>query len=289
MKIIDLKRLCLFALPVLVFINYTADAQENTKKKFVIFDAIHYKNKPDLTVYGLKNIDLVYENLLTRPDPANVKVNAIDTAKIINRAKMALLNPNVPVCFDIESWWSIRDTAEVTRRYKQTAAVFKKYNTVSTLGFYGIGPLNLNISRWRTNNDYEKAFKGWTYYNNMLTPSRQYVDVLYPSFYIINNLDMATYVKDLEFCMKDARKNNKKVYAYIWPQYYDYLESPYCKKFIDAATWATVLETCYRLCDGVVIWTSTKDANNNPVIWGDAAMMPFWNSTLAFIKKHKLN
>lgn len=198
------------------------------------------------------------------------------------------MNPHIPVSLDIESWWSIRDTAEVTRRYKQTVDIFRGHNTVSPLGFYGIGPLNLNLSRWRNNNNYEKAYKGWMHYNNLLTPSRQFTDILFPSFYIMNNTDMKTCIKDIEFCMEDARKSNKKVYAYIWPQYYDAPQNPYFKKFIDAQTWYILLETCYKLCDGILIWTSNKDENNQLITWGDARMTPFWNTTLAFMKKHHL-
>lgn len=268
--------------------DHHSDTASKEKKSFKIFDAIGYLNRPNLTKEGLTKINLIYEVRLTQKDSMNPRVSIIDTSKVIARAKEALLKPDELICFDIEEWWGIRDTKEVTRRYKEVVDVFRKYNKVSKIGFYGIGPLDLNNSRLLNNNDYEKAFKGWTFKNDLLSPSREYMDVLFPSLYIVNNEDMATWVKDLELSIQDARKSNKSIYAYIWPQYYDAPKSPEYKKFIDPATWTFILENCYRLCDGVVIWSSSTDENKAIVTWGDPKMMPFWEATKAFIKKHNI-
>jgi hypothetical protein len=287
-----MKRLNLIRLILLIFfsiyfiIRTTAQTREN--RGFKVFDAIHYYHKPDLTKFGLRKINLIYEPYLTRKDSTNEKINLIDTAKIIEKAKEALLEPDVPVSLDIESWWSIRDSVEVTKRYTEVVNVFRRYNKVSPIGFYGIGPLSLNTGRWLNNNDYEKALKGWNFYNHLLSPTREFVNVLFPSFYIMNNLDMDTWVKDIKFCVRDARRNNKPVYAYIWPQYYDAKTNPFFKKFIDPKTWTFILETCYRLCDGVVIWTSTIDEHKARINWGDSGMRPFWKATKKFMKKHHI-
>jgi len=83
-----------------------------------------------------------------------------------------------------------------------------------------------------------------------------------------------------------AKQYNKPVYVFICPQYInDALAFP----FIDGAYWKTILETCYQLLDGVILWGGYDLVNQIPpksVPWDEQAA--WWQQTKDFIIKYNL-
>jgi hypothetical protein len=75
-----------------------------------------------------------------------------------------------------------------------------------------------------------------------------HVDVLFPSLYTFYN-DRENWKIYAKGMIKEAKKYNKPIYAFIWPQYHP------GTSFIDGAFWRLQLEELYALgIDGVVIW-----------------------------------
>ena len=60
--------------------------------------------------------------------------------------------------------------------------------------------------------------------------------------------------KTAQITVKEIKKHypNKKIIAYIWPQYYDKKDSPYYKQFIPPHIWKQMLEATYTYCDGSI-------------------------------------
>jgi hypothetical protein len=79
-------------------------------------------------------------------------------------------------------------------------------------------------------------------------------------------------------------KRELPVYAYLWPQYHE--NTPRQWQFLDPDLWKFELETLYPLTDGVVIWTSNKDANHQIISWDER--MPWWQATREFIRSHHI-
>lgn len=296
--------LCLFFLtsvsPVRsnIQINHKKSAMDLVEKKiqikkFVLFDAMNYVDKPaDLTSEGLLPIKVIYENFLTSPNPDDSSKVILDLGKIKTQAYNTLhLNPKY-ICTDVEQWFydASVNSKEMSNRFNKMFKVFRdKINDVK-ISNYGIAPSALCVYRFYDNNqtDNETLINNWRKSNEKRWDSVKNVDFLTPCVYIAEpNID--SWIKDLELTVKEIKKHDsyKKIIVFIWPQYYDKPNSPYFKQFIDPKIWAKMLTAVYAYCDGAIIWSSTTDENKQTVKWNDSRVQTMMDATKQFINFHK--
>ena len=80
-------------------------SQEN-KKEFKVFNALLFKNTPDLSKYGFSKINLIYEDGVIstnyRVDIKDSSRRFVDLAKIISQSNSSKNNNNIPTCLDVE-------------------------------------------------------------------------------------------------------------------------------------------------------------------------------------------
>lgn len=283
-----MKKQAFFLLLLFSFLSQLADGQQ-PGKSFKVFNAMLYKNTPDI-LRGVNKIKVVYELEMLSLDPTdrfNSKKRFINSNKIQSVANKTNAESNPILCLDIESWNLRKEQGgdSSIKKYLDVLNKFKQVNSACKIGYFGVVPFDQDV---------ESFYKGqysktrWTNRNIYLQTIYNHVDIIFPVFYTMTtdrNL-WENFVK-IQMSMIKNRKRNLPIYAFVWPQYFNTGDQNKDYKFIDAATWRYELETIYKYCDGVVIWGSPTDANNNPQYWNDQA--PWWLETQKFISEHHIS
>jgi hypothetical protein len=265
-------------------------------KEFVLFDAlIGYMGKPDdLTAEKISPMALFYSTYLTSPDPANPTKEVLDMAKINSAAEAALQRGVKFVCTDIETWYNDDGMGadSLKNNFIKMFDLFREKIAGVQISNYGIPFTNLNRSRY-DNSGNEKALteeavmQNWKNASQKRFASVSAMDYLCPSVYLaVPNI--VSWAYDLKMTVSEIRRidSSKKIYVYMWPQYYDLADSPYCRKFIDPADWKKMLEHAFKYCDGVVLWGSSFDENGNYNQWSDPKIQAMFSATKEFIAEH---
>ena len=177
-----LRDISVRTLLVIIFLSINSEVQANKKNKdFIIFNAIHYKNTPDLSTQGLHPLNLFYEHFLLTPS-SFFSTRLPHSDSIRKTALKSLVNPAVPVTLDIEVWdFSSSHIDSTIKYYLQTIEWFKKTNSKSRLGFYGVVPANI-IYRWKKIRAEVNGIHNWEQLNARLQPVADHVDLFFPAF-----------------------------------------------------------------------------------------------------------
>lgn len=257
-------------------------------KQFELFDAMPYIDKPDLTSEGLLPIYLMYESTLTNEDPSGRFKVILDSTKVNTQAFVASLFPTVVVSTDIEEWYGNRnvDAATMKAWYQTVFDVFRSKNENVIIGNYGLPVANLNLRRFNRNATEDEIIDEWKRASAKRMYSGGINDYLSPSFYIATP-DTTQWLTDMEISARYLKENfpDKKIYAYIWPQYYDFKNNPYFKTFMTPEIWKAILNGCYKYLDGAIIWSSVYDENHNLIHWQEERVRKIWTVTKEFISE----
>lgn len=270
----------------LIFILSAFFLSALSQKQFELFDAMPYIGKPDLSSECLSPIYLMYESTLTKQDTAGRYKVVLDSTKLEKQAFVASLFPSVVVSTDIEEWYGNRNVDASTMKawYQKVFESFKIKNKNVIVGNYGLPIANLNLRRFNRIATEEEVIDEWKRASAKRMHSGSINDYLSPSFYIATP-DTTQWLIDLEISTKYLREHfpDKKIYAYIWPQYYDFKDSPYFKTFMSPEIWETILNGCYKYLDGAIIWSSVFDENHNYIHWKEKRVQEIWDITKKFI------
>ena len=253
------------------FVTFKLVAQ---KKDFRVYDAMMFVDKPILYDIGLSKINLIYEDSLLSYNP---KFPKIANERILNEKKLkrtfALIEEKYPICLDIESW--TLDRGNMKKSIPKYVNVLKRFNTKyakSNIGLYGVIPyadLNLYMNKVTYLKDNSRNWmQDWVFINNNIGTLAKNGSVFFPSCYTRfkdKKLWLSIFLAQIEQIKKIDP--NQKIYAFIWPQYY----SPgmwYNEQLVEKNFWEFQLETAYRYCDGVVIWSPPfKSIDRKPNYW----------------------
>lgn len=279
------KGIILAILAALVLCGF---ADGRPKKDFVVYDRLAYPGKPDLSADGLAPLKLIYEvGLLTD--------GKIDMDKI--NARIAEANKTGIKAFstDIESWyWGGKYSNEALKdSLAKVFAAFRAGIKGVRIGNYGvpIGSLNIarNVEHNRGKTD-EEILAKLKSRNNRLAAG-EVSDVLYPSLYIYNP-DIPQWIEDMKTTVEFARSHypDKKIVAYIWPQYYDWKTNPYYMQFITEEKFLQMLEAAYEYLDGVVLWAHGRDTDNKTKVrWEDPRVQAIYRAIKTFTSRHDIS
>lgn len=261
----------------LMLITVSAGAQSTP---FKLFHQVRYSNTPATLSPYLLPLKISNESVLLNPD---------STPNQIAIQNFALTCPaGVNVCLDLETWPYFPNSKLTTtiNRFLTTISYFKAVNTVSPLGFYGVPPRQ--AYEWSTidpvNNP--SGYATWKRISDSLARFAVNVDVFQPSFYAYD-ADTTSWRKMVDTTIAATKRysTTKPIYAWIWPQYHQSTR-PNQLQFIDTAIWRYQLQTLYDRTNGVIIWTSNKDASNNTIYW-DPNML-WWQVTKSFMVEKSL-
>ncbi len=274
------------------------ESKSKSKEGFVLYDAMFFRNKPNLESEGLKPIILLYENRLTRKDDSGKAV--LDFEKVKKEAKSAAKRPDVVVSTDIEEWFSDSSVSneEMSKRFKELFDIFKQENPNVTIGNYGIAPSNLNVYRFydkkRTeeseNTENSKLIEQWRKNNEKRFAAIPLLDMIMPALYIPDT-DIEAWEIDFITTIEEIRKHDKEkpIVVYLWPAYYDAPWSEYNRLIVEPELWKAMLEVSYKYADSAIIWASNVDKDKNQIYWEDPKVQEIWRVTQEFIEEKELN
>lgn len=258
--------------------------------KFYVFDAMYYRNKPDLEQQGVSKIKLIYESRL-------VTDGALDWQKIDRQILQTKEGGYKTVSIDIESWYDSRlkvSPEEVQLRLDSVFRAFREAIPGCEIGNYGVPVQNLNVQRHALAHagitDEKTVMERWKASSKVREPAGNVSDILLPSLYIFNH-DIDRWVEDLKIEMKYIREHypGKKVYVYLWPQCYNLKWSPDYLLFLSGEQMLRMLEACYSLTDGVILWAAGRDTDDKTYIsWDDPRVVEMWSGVEAFLRRHRI-
>jgi hypothetical protein len=248
-------------------------------RKFIVYDATLYKNKPSLVAYSVHPITLLYESRFFTADQL---VTAMPAEQTVRSLASTLRNETEPVVIDIERWPLKGDAATVqatVAKFLLVLSWMKSEAPNMQVGAYGTVPLP---DYWRAIRDpASEEYKAWQQDNDRLDKIATHVDALFPSIYTFYT-DQKGWVTYAVAQIAEARRkaNGKPVYAFLWPQYHE-SNLLLSQQPLDPDYWELELNTVYQHADGVVIWGGW--GANGPEPWKEEAL--WWQVTKRFLTR----
>lgn len=256
-------------------------ASVSVPRPFVVFDATLYKNKPDLTDYGVRPITVWYESKLF---VANQSPIAMPPEPLLHSLAYDLRGSVTPLVIDIERWPITGDPATVQSTVEKFKAVLTRVRSAAPdllIGVYGTVPV---YDYWRAIfHPTSVEFRSWQTDNDRLEKICDYVDALFPSIYTFYP-DQEAWDVYARAQISEARRKaqGKPVYAFLWPQYHE-ANAALANRPVEPDYWELQLRTMRLYADGVVIWGGWGE--NGPEPWNEAA--PWWQVTKRFLSQLK--
>jgi hypothetical protein len=244
---------------------------------FLVFDGTLYRNKPELSHYGVRPSNIIYAGQLWDQNESKNKAPHKDTVRRL-AAEAAKLNANVVI--DIEHWplkGTDQEVAKSVAKYAQVVEWFRFYEPRLSLGYYGEPPIR----------DYHRAIKDpntvgygeWQRENDRLVSLSMHVDAIYPSLYTFYS-DRDEWKKYAIAQLREAKRYGKPVYAFLWPQYHE-SNRLLGGRYIAPDYWQVQLETVRQYADGIVLWGGW--GSDGPAEWDEKA--PWWVATKNFMRQ----
>lgn len=254
----------------LSFFLITMNVFSQEEKDFKVFNALLFKNTPDLSEFGFSKINLIYEDGVIstnyRRQKGDVNWRFIDLKKILSESNKSKRNSDVPTCLDVEYWGA--------RLYNPNTIKAAEDIFVELINLYRSNDTNSLVSVFHYGTISEKIYNA--------------SNIVYPCFYT-HSADKQEWLNMVRYWMNIIKKRDRKmpVYVFIWPQY-----NPVPSRhnlgytFVDKDFWRLQLETLYPICDGVVIWSHHRDNDGKEVYFDEN--MPWFQETLKFMAKYKI-
>lgn len=233
--------------------------------KFKIFDATQYKNKPDLSAYGIETLKIIYGHFLwpdkkiTQEVPSDSFI--VESINKFSPEKYEYLN------LDIEHWKLNVQGEELENnldKYIKVISLAKQQHPESKIGYYSMIPIR---NYWHSLEEGEN-YEIWENLNKNLGKLGEEVDVIFPSLYTFYK-NKEGWVKYAVAQIKAARLYDKEVIVFIWPQYHE-SNMFFGLDYIDKEFWSLQLEIAYKHADGVVIWGGWDFENKGPAVWDES-------------------
>lgn len=248
----------------------TDDAPAADDRPFLVFDAMLYKDSPDMAAHGLPRLTIVYAQNLW-PEKVQSELPPRNLVRTVARRMHRLGNL---ICIDIEHW-PLFDADNQLRqdnlaKYQRVADWFHAARPGLRLGYYAVLPPRHYQALAQ---DYTPGVERWRAQTRALEPLAPHVDVVFPSLYTLSD-DPEQWQRFARASLEEARRYGKQVYPFLWPHFHD--ASDRAGELIPANFWQMQLETCRQYADGVVIWGGYQRD------WNDDA--PWWHTTRAFLK-----
>jgi hypothetical protein len=247
-------------------------------KPFVARDATRYGENHDLSKYGLKHIEVVYEGSLWPAGASRVQPDLRHISKVyipkIRRKKLDVL------IIDIEQWLfkpglTAAQVSENIVKYKKVIDVFRRDLPGVKLGLYYVMPERNWLAPCGDPKKRASRSASWQQRTLQLQPLADAVDIMFPSlytFYETKPAAVACWPNYAKANIEMAKQFGKPVWAFLW------MKNRTGDTFLPASLWKTQLETVYQYADGVVLWSKASSRDR----WNWTA--PWWVETAKFLK-----
>ena len=240
------------------------------RKDFKIFNALLFKETPNLQEYGFSEINMIYEDGVISTNyhkkKGDFEWRFVDFKKVLEESNKSKQYTNIPTVLDVEYWGhllydlNVKEKAE--NKFLELIRLYRSNDSNSLVSVFHYGAISECI------------------YNAS--------NVVYPCYYT-HGKDRKTWVYMVKNGLNRIKKRSKKtpVYVFIWPQY-NPIPSKHDLgyKFVEPDFWRLQLETLYPLCDGVIIWSHYRDEYGKDIYFSKD--MPWFQETVKFINKYDL-
>ncbi|MBN1927161.1 MAG: hypothetical protein JW798_15115 [Prolixibacteraceae bacterium] len=249
------------------------EQESDSENDFKVYSALLYSGKPDVSVYGISPIRLIYASSLWKAGESKeypIEKNVRDVVK-------GLETNNNPVVIDIEHWDLTGSEEIVSANIKKMTDVIewaRDERENEKFGFYGELPQR---DYWSALKGEGTGYENWVKGNFRLKELAEHVDAVFPSLYTFYN-DPENWEKYAIANLREAKKYGKPVYAFLWPIYHD-SNAELKGTHIDGQFWHKQLDVCKQYADGVVIWGGWKVEWDSNFAW--------WQETLKFMDSLK--
>ena len=259
----SITRLLIFTMAVVVgTVSMAADVavQSGPKQPFVVFDGLLYQGKPDLGRLGIVRIGGV-----NPPVVNNRSADTVDEAQV--RATLQVLQGYTGVVYLDYEQWAISQIpapqiADNIKKLVRVAQIAHQAIPSARIGYYGLLPC---FDYWSLVKNDQKQIKLWQDCNVRLDPISDQVDVIFPSLYTFYN-DPQGWDIFAAAQLQAARRYNKPVYAFLWPEFH--VSNRLLKgKNVPGNFWRHQLEFCRARADGVVIWGGWQEQWDENAEW----------------------
>ena len=152
---------------------------------FVVYDASLYREKPDLSRFGIEPLTVVYASWLWRKQEDRDRLPSFERLRKIFSGDYVI---GPLVCIDVEDW-PLRGDEDVKKisltNYKALVQMVRKVRPDLKLGYYGVPPIrDYKAAQGRVKS---KKFQEWQEENRSLTELAYQVDVVFPSLYTFDS------------------------------------------------------------------------------------------------------
>jgi len=228
-----------------------------------IFEATGFRDKPNLSAYGIRPVLLAY-HVDDLPD----RLSQVATEASAGRLLLCLDMEKHP----IDPMHVDEDTVQNSlSRLSRVADYIHMVQPDVRLGFYRMMPLTLrHKNSWRTQPEQWKQADQRSRHRITRLHSRDEeglsdkVDVLFPSLYAPGP-DVDEWYNFAKATIALAREHQKQVYPFIWFKHHG---SPqYEGQDVDPEMFRVMMLTCLRQADGVVIWGGVDEPWDADASW----------------------
>ncbi|MDI1335929.1 MAG: hypothetical protein PSU94_07060 [Lacunisphaera sp.] len=230
-------------------------------KPFLVFDALLYRGKPDLSGFGLLPLKPVAR--FWAPGQSMDEVDEGGTLSEVAKLK----EYSGMIFIDIEHWPVLgapdKVAAQNIAKLARVADIIRSADPKRKFGYYGVLPERIY---WPIVQHDEAVLRNWRKANQLTRKIAEHVDVIFPSLYTFYN-DPKGWELYARAMLHEARQYGKPVYAFLWPEF-ETSDAVLRDTAMPAKFWRKQLEVCRELADGVVLWGGwQRDWDANAVWW----------------------
>jgi hypothetical protein len=234
-------------------------------KNFVVFDALLYQGKPQLSSYGMRPLMQV-----NQPDAASP---VLDEAKTRERMA-AFMGSTQGIFLDYEIWPLTGVPAPVIAgnivKFNRVLEIARESAPQALIGYYGVLPCG---EYWGIVRQDAKKLGAWKECNRQGEAIAPHVDAVFPSLYTYYN-DQPNWDVYAKAVIQEARRYHKPVYVFLWPEFH--VSNALLRGTnVPAPFWRHQLELCKSLADGIVIWGGWQEPWREDAAW--------WGETKGFL------
>jgi hypothetical protein len=243
--------------------------------EFPIFDATLYKQKPDLTGYGVRPVSMVYEGTIW---PSGRNDALLPDRDLVRYAAAQATKSSGIAVLDIERWPLTGDPAVVEdsiRKYQTVLQWFKEAAPSVKVGYYGTAPVR---NYWDAIEPIKSSkYIAWQKTNDRVASIARSADIVFPSVYTFYE-DRDGWSKYAVEQIREARRisGGKPIYIFLWQQYHT-SNKKLSGTYLSPEYWRVELKTARKYADGVVIWGGYTET------WDESA--PWWVETKKFLQR----
>ncbi|HEX3358683.1 MAG TPA: carbohydrate-binding protein [Tepidisphaeraceae bacterium] len=264
-----MRLILLFAVALLGLISQPANAATG-EKSFKLYSTL-FPNNPDLSKYGIPSLTMVSPigYVDGKPDLELARKFARQAAGILindrlntpirdAKGRLQLVHPTQGLVVDQEGEMDLQtpkgrqDMLAVVRAIRQEWASYPDHPEFKDLKLGVFGPAPPGAPLESTLDD-PGVLDKWDAQTDACAPLIDALDFVAPVLYS-DTIDQSQFGARMSLQIRNARRLNKPVYPFIWPEYFEFAAHIPRHELIGGDQWQAILDECRNEADGAILW-----------------------------------